>query len=191
MSISEGHNSKNSVVQIHNGSGDNVATKIVYESENIEDILTPSWFKCHIESSIKNLGKRYTPELNIELEVSKNFDAICRNDSFRETVREIFHEFILKINKAKKDYLPIGTKDDIRQVDVAIGEIEGHFILLQKKEVAKVEIESIEKSVCKIKSTLTECAKKIDEYKEERREAVDYTKRSINEAWGAIYRDCA
>ena len=187
MSISDNHNSNDSIVQIHNGSGDNVGTKIVYESENIEDILTPSWFKRHIESGIENLGKRYTPELNVKLEVSKNFDAICRNDSFREIVRESFHEFILKVNKAKKDYLSIGAKEDTCQIDAEIQEIEAHFLLLQKKEVVQIEIDSIKESVCKIKNELTECVKKIEDYKEVRKETVDYTKRSINEAWDAIY----
>ena len=35
--------------------------------------FSDKWFESQVETSIRNLGKRYTPELNVELEIAKNF----------------------------------------------------------------------------------------------------------------------
>lgn len=47
-----------------------------------QDDFSDIWFESQVETSVINLGKRYTPELNIELEIAKYFDSISRNSSF-------------------------------------------------------------------------------------------------------------
>jgi hypothetical protein len=42
----------------------------------------------------KNLaGKRYTPDINVELPISQTFDGLARNDNFYTRVRQLFGEF--------------------------------------------------------------------------------------------------
>ncbi|MBO8134122.1 hypothetical protein [Dickeya fangzhongdai] len=61
--------------------------------------LTERWFCEQVEESTKNLGKRYTPELNVELDIARNFDAISRNSDFYKIVHKHFHDFLAKLNK--------------------------------------------------------------------------------------------
>ena len=44
--------------------------------------FTTDWFKRKNEKSIADLGVRYTPELNIELDIAKIFDGLLRNERF-------------------------------------------------------------------------------------------------------------
>ena len=46
-----------------------------------EQVLSVQWFAEHIERSVKNLGARYTPEINIDLPILQQFDIIRRNQN--------------------------------------------------------------------------------------------------------------
>ena len=49
--------------------------------------LSDKWFKNQNELTIKDLGSRYTPEVNVELDLVDNFNALSRNDIFKEKNR--------------------------------------------------------------------------------------------------------
>jgi len=58
--------------------------------------LSKEWLKNQNELAIKDLGARYTPELNIELDfLLENFDALSRNSSFKKRVDKSYHEFMV------------------------------------------------------------------------------------------------
>jgi len=46
--------------------------------------LSNQWFKNQNKSAIDDLGARYTPEINVELEIVENFNALSRNNTFKE-----------------------------------------------------------------------------------------------------------
>lgn len=46
--------------------------------------LSESWFKNQNRKSIATLGKRYTPELNINLPIAMNFEALARTTWFKQ-----------------------------------------------------------------------------------------------------------
>ena len=45
--------------------------------------LSDKWFENQNELAIKNLGARYTPEVNVELDLVDNFNALSRNRLFK------------------------------------------------------------------------------------------------------------
>ncbi len=47
------------------------------------------WFEQHIEASVQNAGPRYTPELNVNLPISKLFDGLGRTKAFYERLQEL------------------------------------------------------------------------------------------------------
>ena len=54
------------------------------------------WFNNQNSLAIKDLGARYTPEINIELEsLLENFDALSRNEQFKKRVDSAYHEFMV------------------------------------------------------------------------------------------------
>jgi len=151
-----------------------------------QDDFSDSWFDSQVKTSIKNLGKRYTPELNIELEIVKDFDAICKNDTYRKIVKQKFHELILSVNKAVSNLGVLGVENEIKLIKQSISDIEYQFVLSQKKELSLIDINSLEISIDTIKRSLTNCDNQTNK-NEEKKESRDYIKHHINEAWGAIY----
>ena len=151
-----------------------------------QDDFSDSWFKSQVNTSIENLGKRYTPELNIELEIAKYFDAISKNDIYREAVKHKFHELILSINKAVSSLNSLGVDNEIKEIKQSISDIEHQFTLSQNKELSLIDINSLERSIDTIKSSLANCDDQTNK-NEEKKESHDYIKHHINEAWGAIY----
>lgn len=61
--------------------------------------LSEEWFVTQNRVQIKNLGDRYLPELNVEVNIKNVFDALSRNDSFYRHLIE------------KTDTVLIGLKD--------------------------------------------------------------------------------
>jgi len=58
--------------------------------------LSNKWFRQQNELAIKDLGARYTPEINIELEsLLENFDALSRNEQFKKRVDSAYHELMV------------------------------------------------------------------------------------------------
>lgn len=145
------------------------------------------WFERHIETSIHNLGKRYTPELNVELDIAKNFDSICRNDSFCQHTKGKFHVFLLKVNKALKNLRELPVKDEINQINTSIDKIKMIFSLSQKKEIIQLDIDSLEENIRVIHEALIACGKYSNADKKERKEVESFIKREMNEADEACY----
>ncbi len=152
-----------------------------------EEEFSDQWFESHVETSIKNLGKRYTPELNVELEISKNFDAISKNDSFRQFTKDNFHAFLLDLNNALSSLRGLPLKDEINQISTAKNKLEREFSTSQSKELVQIDIDSLEGCIGIIQNALSECEKIVDADKKERKESRDDIKYAINKVRGALY----
>lgn len=61
--------------------------------------LSDQWFQKQNEHAIADLGPRYTPEINVELEIAENFDAISRNKNFRIKFNDTYHNFMVSYRK--------------------------------------------------------------------------------------------
>ncbi|WP_347051904.1 AVAST type 2 anti-phage system protein Avs2 [Flavobacterium olei] len=65
------------------------------------------WFIQQCKSSIVDLSKRYTPEINVKLEVSEIFEGLGRTEDFKRKVTKQFDEFLIKGKKVLKNQLEI------------------------------------------------------------------------------------
>lgn len=60
------------------------------------------WFIDQCKSSIVDLGKRYTPELNIDLEISEIFEGLGRTEVYKKKVTKLFDQLLIKGKKVLK-----------------------------------------------------------------------------------------
>lgn len=67
------------------------------ESEKLN--LSDEWFNKQNKLAIADLGARYTPEINVKLEIVENFNAISRNNTFKEQIDTLYHEFMVNFRK--------------------------------------------------------------------------------------------
>lgn len=65
-----------------------------------QEEFSNQWFKEQINESIDDLGTRYTPELNFELEIAKVFDGIARDENFRKQFEQVYDDLLKKSSKA-------------------------------------------------------------------------------------------
>lgn len=56
--------------------------------------FTDEWCIQQCEDSIKDLGKRYTPKLNVKLEIAKIFNGISRDENFNRQVTNLFDDVL-------------------------------------------------------------------------------------------------
>lgn len=57
--------------------------------------LSNDWFENQNKLAIADLDKRYTPEINVELDILETFDALSRNERFKHKVDNYYHEFMV------------------------------------------------------------------------------------------------
>lgn len=72
---------------------------LLLKQQTPKDKFTNEWFVEQAELSIVELGKRYTPELNVQLDISKIFDAIARDEKFEKQIMSVFDEFFIRGRK--------------------------------------------------------------------------------------------
>jgi V8-like Glu-specific endopeptidase len=64
----------------------------------LRKVLSNGWFDRHIEKSVIDLGVRYTPEVNVKIDVTKKLDALLKNNDFSENARKKFHSYLVELN---------------------------------------------------------------------------------------------
>ena len=153
--------------------------------------FSDEWFQSHVENSIRNLGHRYTPELNVELDISKYFDAICRNDAFRENIKDHFHVIFIKINKAVSSFSrQEATQDNVKYISTALNRLKTQFDISQKPELLRLDIDDIQNNCKLISNSLSECERILNDEKSSNnisKDSINYYRHAINEARAALY----
>lgn len=84
-----------------------------------------TWFQEQCKSSIDDLGKRYTPELNLKLEVSEIFDGLGRTEEFKRKITGQFDQFLIKGKKVLKNEPEI--KESLENLEKAFDELQTLF----------------------------------------------------------------
>lgn len=143
--------------------------------------LSDSWFRDQIETSIYNLGKRYTPELNIELDIAKNFDAIIRNEKFYNLTHNYFHEFIEKINKLLKNHLHLYNEEESEPFRLCIENIKECFYSVEK-ELGVIDVVSLNKNL----NNISDYVSKFENELRSNNKKNSPQQHRINESWDAI-----
>lgn len=51
-----------------------------------QDSLSQQWFAERVATSVANLGPKYTPDINVELPISRVFDGLCHTERFYQRI---------------------------------------------------------------------------------------------------------
>lgn len=114
--------------------------------EGIKSELTfqpnQDWFKEQCRSSIDDLGKRYTPELNVKLEVSEIFEGLGRTEQFDRKVTKQFDQFLIKGKKVLKNQPEV--KESLESLENAFDELQTLFHITDFLGTAPLPINDFE-----------------------------------------------
>lgn len=134
-----------------------------------QEDFSDKWFAQQVKTNIENLGKRYTPELNIELELADNFAALSRNERFRKILQEKFHEVAVQINKALDSMPRIGFEGQIGLAKAALDQIIHWALLSQQEEFLAIDTAALKEQVRVIEGVLSEYRSYLDKIESKKR----------------------
>lgn len=88
--------------------------------------LSDEWLLDNNKSAIDDLGARYTPEVNVEVDVAKYFDALSRNERFKNKLDSSYHELMVSYREfISHMYQKIEQiESNLSQLAVKINELE-------------------------------------------------------------------
>jgi len=93
-----------------------------FNSEEFSD----RWFESRLNESVKNLGPRYTPELNVNLPISGNFEGLAIDENFKRDCWKHTDTFLQKCNSnLSKDCCAVKTELYVECIR------EGHLLVEQ------------------------------------------------------------
>jgi hypothetical protein len=81
-----------------------IQIKLVLQSlnEKITFHFSDDWLNRKNRQAIADLGERYTPELNVKLEISRVFEGLGRTQNFSDMFYKHIDSFLIKGNKLRK-----------------------------------------------------------------------------------------
>lgn len=83
------------------------------------EIFTMQWFSNLLDENIKNLGPRYSPQLNVSLPIAKVFDGLSRDEAFEKRCRQEFEGFITGTRSlSKSGYESVDQAIDLIRTDL-------------------------------------------------------------------------
>ena len=143
----------------------NIYKEVSLIKEKLSIILREEWFDKQCQDSIYDLGSRYTPELNFELEISEIFEGLGRTEKFKKTLTKLFDQLFIEGRKNIKNNPEI--KDNINIIKTYFDELYELFQSIDFLETNILPTKKLEELLTKIEKPLEEIR---DYYYTEKRE---------------------
>jgi len=81
-----------------------------------QEVFSDNWFNHRLQESIRNLDKRYTPELNFDLPIAKVFEGISRDKYFNTQFNSYLDDLLKNFSKAVSHVKEIKVKDLVEKM---------------------------------------------------------------------------
>ncbi|MDE0078902.1 MAG: hypothetical protein OXO50_15385 [Caldilineaceae bacterium] len=107
-----------------------------------EEILSPTWFQRQLDDAVAAIGPRYTPELNVQLPISKVFDSLSRSPAFLARFQEVYGDIGKARPKGSLKIVEEFASDDSTNLRVRL-----HDLIKTAKRFDKEGVEPIDWSV--------------------------------------------
>jgi len=78
--------------------------------------LGPDWFEQRLDEAIKDAGRRYTPELHVELEVAEPFDGLARSGRFWGEATQLVRAMKAQEKRVLSEVRDTGQADTEKQL---------------------------------------------------------------------------
>ncbi len=153
--------------------------------------FSDEWFKQKLDENIKNLDKRYTPELNFELPIAKIFDGISRDKYFNEQFNSYLDDLLKHYRKAVTHLKEAKVKDHIDRIVSTITIFRQQCEQIDYVEIStinNVRLSSLLEDVRKITDDLIHKLYEIDStLKKEKKEKSKYESDTNKFGWDIEY----
>src|SRR5665648_60587 len=148
--------------------------------------FTQAWFKEKLDSTIQDLGPRYTPELNIELDIADTFDLLLRNERPIKSIQKYYFEIKNAYNEMQRATKAQQKSDNFSSDIDLLFSTAGQFLDLLKmydySEMKALKIEEAVKCISQLENVHSDLWIKYEKEYSER----EYRKSSIYQALNGL-----
>jgi hypothetical protein len=128
-----------------------------------EQLFTDNWFRSRLSETIEDAGPRYTPEIHVELPISKSFDSFGRTRAFAERIESLYDNLLRKWKKVKpwpilEQRLP-EIVDYVEDVGRHTNELASHLITCADQSFGDIEFERIRQIAKELVEAIEGCRK--------------------------------
>ena len=119
------------------------------------------WFEKQCKISIDDLGKRYTPELNVDLEISDNFESLGRTEKFEQKLLKFIDKILIQGRKVVSQSINIDELEEYSaKSNSKLEKIYEIFIKTNFKGTEPIAVDEIQR----ILGEIIELSQKIEDY---------------------------
>lgn len=111
--------------------------------------LNPDYFKQHISKSIKNLGPRFSEELNLKLPISRLFNDIAKDDYFKARFNKAFDKWLTE-NSRRRNQENNHLKDIENALFELVSDVKDWIRKLDFSVENQIDIEWVEQKISDI-----------------------------------------
>ncbi|KKQ46297.1 MAG: hypothetical protein US63_C0003G0010 [Candidatus Moranbacteria bacterium GW2011_GWC2_37_8] len=126
-----------------------------------------TWPKKHLAYIKQKAGARYTPELNVELPISKIFDGISRNEQFYIDTRTKYGELLREFRYASNSYENLDLQNDYNFIAKEIKSLAKIIDTIKIYNTEKIPWIKIQKKASLLKDKIWELLRKLEQEKEQ------------------------
>ena len=126
-----------------------------------KESFTDEWFKVKVETATANLGNRYTPETNFELEISKIFDGIAQNEKFKKQFYNKLDALLISLSKIRPYYKECDLANLINSLNNCCQSLNSQYESLASYENIQFEFTPISSNLEEIYDLLSKIKKRI------------------------------
>jgi len=143
-----------------------------------KELFSQQWFENRIEEAIANVGPRYTPELNVELPITRLFDGLGRTPDFYTRIKDLYGKIKITYNKTQSRGVLETARNEFESLKEVMNQILNSVESVEDAEVVPINWESIkrlskqsiefaENCIQKLKNTAAKEREKIASRKEQ------------------------
>ncbi|KKL71686.1 hypothetical protein LCGC14_2092430, partial [marine sediment metagenome] len=130
------------------------------------DILTNMSMSHQIDDAISNVGPRYTPELNVELEIAELFDAMGRNDKYHAKIRELLGKLQRRVKSLARNKQDVPFYETVSNIIKKCQKLFSLLFEFSKSPECIVDMQNL-KSICsEVNDLIWECHGSIHDLEE-------------------------
>jgi thiol-disulfide isomerase/thioredoxin len=116
--------------------------------------FSDKWFKEYLAIATYNLGERYTPDLNFELDIAKMFDGLARDEKFANELKNRLSEFIIHLKKNKLNIKDEKIQDIRKNLYSNIEILVNQYFNFQIETMENINYEAFLKTIDDIRSII-------------------------------------
>lgn len=89
-----------------------------------KDLYDIDWFKTRLDTTIANVGARYTPKLNVDTPICKTFESLCCSTLFIGDIEKLCGNIIKAFNKISEAKIKRVSEQKYNELSIKINQVK-------------------------------------------------------------------